>query len=116
MPSWWLRVEARLHGQSRESEISQVAKDRVGLIDDFPAGGVGLDVASRNKQVLPAIVVKIVKLGAVTTHASGEAVHWPRRIRVEKTLPRIPVERKGLVGQGDEHDIGIAVVIDVPEL
>ena len=74
-------------------------------------------MAARHEQVLPPIVVKVVEARAVARHGTAQLSH-PARIRdlLKPPPAQVPKDRERLVVQGHGHNIGVAVIIEIPEI
>ena len=96
---------------------AEVAEDGVGLFG-FGSGRMGCrDVAARDEEVLPAVVVKVVKGGAETRHAKAlRAKTAAGRDFDEFSFSVVLEKREGLLVERDISDAGIAVVVKVPEV
>src|SRR5580692_11506427 len=96
----------------------KVAEHRVGLIDHLATRHVWrLHVSSADENILPSIVVKIGDVRAVARHGSAEQSHATFRGDIgEAQLAIISINRKSLIVESDEGDIGEAVIVQIAKV
>ena len=65
----------------------RIAKNCVGLIDLCSRQWTGNSIAPRDEQILPAVVVEVVKCGAECGHGQRQGAHAALRRHFTKLLP-----------------------------
>ena len=117
MPAWRLGVKAGFFGKSRPLAL-QVPKHSVGLVHGRLAGHIRRsDVAPAHKNILPAIIVEIGNIHAVSRHRVAEQGHSATRRNLFKRGSRsILINRKRLVSERRENNVGVAVVVQIAKV
>ena len=95
----------------------EIAKDDVGfseLVARRPDRG---DLSARDEEVLPAVVVEVVKGRTEARHAHAERTHAAgRRGFSEVALAGVEIDGEGLALERDIDDIGVAVIVYVAKI
>ena len=94
-----------------------IAKDGVQLLDIHARLGDGLDVAPRDEQVLPAIVVEVEETRSVPGHVATELAHASRiGDFLEALAAFVAIDGEGLVVEGRENNVREAIVVVIAEI
>src|SRR6201998_259059 len=100
--------------------VAEIAEDGIGL--RVGLGGDGLlnvvhDIGTSDKEILPAIVVKVVNAVAPAGHAVGELTDTAGVVGIDEgTAALVDVEREALVLDRGVPDVRQAIVVDVAEI
>jgi len=118
VPPGGLRGQTRFGRKRGEPGAAKVAKHGVWLLHlALTHGQHHFNVPASDEDVLPAIVVEVADGGRVACHRQAEHTHSAAAGDVgEISLSRVSEDGEGLVVKRHEHDIGIAVVVDIAEI
>src|SRR6266567_503582 len=111
-------IEAGLLRQGRPSAVSEIPEYRVVLVDHCAAGHIGrLHVASRDKDVFPAIIIEIGNVRTVSCHWIAQGGHSPARRHLDKpTLAIVLIDGESFILQGNEDHIGRSIIVQIPKI
>src|SRR5579875_202503 len=94
-----------------------IVENGVRLIDILAGLRERSDMASADEDVFPPVVIQIVETRAEAGHAQSKSAEaGGRRHFVELAFTSVLKERKSLLGQSDEKDIGKAVVVVIAKI
>src|SRR5450759_2931479 len=96
---------------------SRIAKDGVVLIHCERRFRHRFHMAARYKQVFPAIVVEIEEAGAISGHRSRQLAQSRGKSHLFETFAAlIPEQRKSLIVECDENNVGIPVIVIIAKI
>src|ERR1700693_1153138 len=96
---------------------SWISEDCIGLIDDGPGQVTGYGISAGDKQILPAVVVKIIERCAERRHGQRQGANTGFRRHFTKfTAIHILEQWKSLFTECHVSYIRVAIVIEISEI